>query len=418
MGKRPRVVIVGAGFGGLSAARALRKADVRITVIDRANHHLFQPLLYQVATAGLSPANIAVAIRKILDKQENARVLLAEATGIDAARNVLTTSEGEIEFDYLILAPGAGGSYFGHPEWEAIAPSLKTIDDATRIRRSVLISFEKAEVCKTEAEQKPWLTFVIVGAGPTGVEMAGSIAELAHHTLPRDFDNLDLRKTRIVLIEAGQRVLSSFPEESSAAAERSLASLGVEVQLNTTVTQVSEEGVTTSRGAIEARTIIWAAGVEAVPVARWLGAEFDRLGRTVVGADLSVPKHPNISVIGDCSHSLGENGQPLPGVAQVAIQQGKYVAEAIRLRENGLVPKPFRYHDKGSMATIGRSSAVAVIGRLRLAGFVAWIAWLLIHLMSLVGHRNRVLVFLQWFWAYVFWDRGARLITPIAEKRQ
>lgn len=422
---RHRVVIVGAGFGGLHAARALRKAAVDVTVVDRRNFHLFQPLLYQVATGGLSPANIAAPIRSILGRQRNARVLLAEVVGVDPARRQVLLADGQLEYDTLVLATGASHHYFGREEWEALAPGLKTVEDATEIRRRVLLAFERAERTATPEEVAALLTFVVVGAGPTGVELAGALAEIARVTMRHDFRAIDPSRARIVLVEGLDRVLPAYPESLSAAAARSLAALGVEVRTGTRVTGLGPGHVELLRANVserlETRTVLWAAGVQASPLGRALaaatGAPLDRAGRVLVEADCSVPGHPDIFVIGDLAAFTHQNGEPLPGVAQVAIQQGAYVARLIRARLQGKTLPPFRYRDFGSMATIGRHAAVADIFGLRFSGYLAWLAWLFVHLMALVEFQNRLLVFLQWAWSYFSYNRSARLITASGNDR-
>jgi NADH:ubiquinone reductase (H+-translocating) len=408
---KPRVVIVGAGFGGLRAARALKNSHVEVTVIDRQNHHLFQPLLYWVATAGLSPADICSAIRSILGKQKNVEVFMEEVTGVDLQAQQVFMGDRWIRYDYLVLATGAHDNYFGHPEWEHNAPGLKTIVDATSIRRKILLAFESAEIETNPEKVKALLTFVLVGAGPTGVEMAGAIAELAHKALASDFRHIDTRMTRIVLIEAGPRILPAFPETLSEKTQKKLVSMGVEVLTSTPVTGVDERGVVVGGERIDAATIIWGAGVTASPAGKWLGTEVDRAGRVKVSGELSVPGHPNVFVIGDTA-SYMQNGKPLPGVAQVAMQGGTYVAWVISHRVKGKeLHKPFKYHDKGNLATVGRSFAIIDIGNIRLTGFIAWILWLAVHIYFLVGFRNRLVAIFQWAWTYFTYSRGARLIT-------
>lgn len=413
----PHVVIVGAGFGGLNTALILRKAKVRITLVDKNNHHLFQPLLYQVATAGLSPADIAVPIRSVLRRQRNVEVFMGEVVGIDRqSHRVWLAGGSSLTYDYLVLAPGAHYNYFGHPEWERVAPALKTIADATAIRRKILLAFERAEMAQSEAERQANLTFVIVGAGPTGVEMAGSIAELAHRALAADFRRINPRSARILLVEAGPRILSGFPEHLANRAREELQHKGVEVLVNTKVEAVDERGVVILDQRIEARTVLWAAGVLAAPVGQWLGVETDRIGRVKVNADLSVPGHPECFVIGDSAFVAGPDGKPLPGVAPVAMQQGRYVARVIQARTQGKpAPGPFQYRNKGNLATVGRSFAVADFGRLRLAGFIAWLVWTLVHIFYLIDFHNRVLVMIEWAWAYFTYHRGARLIVSSRE---
>jgi NADH:ubiquinone reductase (H+-translocating) len=412
-GARPRVVIVGAGFAGLAAAKALAKAPVEVTVIDRRNYHLFQPLLYQVATAGLSPADIATPIRSILRDQANTQVLLGRVDGIDKAVRVVEVEGRRVAYDTLIIATGARHGYFGHDDWEDVAPGLKKIDDATKLRHRILQAFEEAETTDNAEERRRLLNFVIVGGGPTGVELAGAIAELAKVALARDFRQVDPRSSRIILVESGKRVLSSFPEPLSAFAKKALEKLGVEVRLGHPATVCDAGGVVVDGQRIEARTIIWAAGVAASPAAKWLDAEMDRAGRVIVGCDLTLPGYPEIFVLGDTAAAPGINGKVLPGVASVAKQQGAYVGRLIAARAKGKrEPPPFRYRNYGNLATIGRKVAVADFGRIiRLSGRLAWLLWGAIHVLLLVGFRNRVAVMLDWLWAYVTFERGARLIT-------
>ncbi len=414
---RPRIVIVGAGFGGLSAAHGLAGAAADVTVIDRRNYHLFQPLLYQVATAGLSPAQIASPIRSILRDAANERVILGKVSGVDWQRRTVRLDEGqpddrEIEYDILVLATGSRHSYFGHDDWESVAPGLKKIDDATDIRRRILSAFEQAEQTADPDARRRLLTFVVIGGGPTGVEMAGAIAELAHVALRHDFRTINPRDARIVLVEAGPRVLPSLPATLSDAARRSLERLHVDVRLGAPVSHCDAAGVTIGDEQLEAATIVWAAGVAASLAAQWLGLETDRVGRVMVGPDLTVPGHPEIFVIGDTAHAAGRDGAPLPGLAPVAKQQGAYVARVLRARLAGRpAPKPFRYRNWGTMATIGRGAAVADFGWLRLHGTLAWLLWGLIHISFLIGFRNRFIVFFDWLWSYVTFQSGARLIT-------
>jgi NADH dehydrogenase FAD-containing subunit len=413
-GRRPRVVIVGAGFGGLSAAKALRHAPVDVTVVDRRNYHLFQPLLYQVATAGLSPADIASPIRGILRGQANAEVLMGRVDGVDRARRevVLEGSGRRLAYDFLVIAAGARHAYFGRDDWEAVAPGLKKIDDATAIRHRILIAFEKAETEADAAERARLLTFVIVGGGPTGVEMAGAIAELAKKTLVRDFRTIDPAAARVVLVEAGARVLPQFPESLSAKARRALERLGVEVLTGAPVEQCDDAGVVRAGARIDSRTIVWAAGVQAAPAARWLQADKDRAGRVKVAADLSVPGSPDIFVIGDAAAVTQADGTPVPGIAPAAKQMGAYVARLIAGRlASRPVAEPFRYRHLGNFATIGRHAAVADFGRLRLSGYPAWLLWGAAHVYFLIGFRNRIAVMLDWLWAYLTDQRGVRLIT-------
>jgi NADH:ubiquinone reductase (H+-translocating) len=413
-GALPRVVIIGGGFGGLAAAKAFAQTALEIIVLDERNYHLFQPLLYQVATAGLSPADIAWPIRSILGRQPNVRVMLDRVTGVDVARRVVTLQDRDIPYDYLIVATGARHAYFGHDEWADVAPGLKKIDDATRLRRKILIAFERAEIEEDASERQRLMTFVIVGGGPTGVEMAGAIAELARVALASDFHAIDPAMSRIILLEAGPRLLPAFPERLSEVAKRSLQRLGVEVRLNSPVTDCRRDGVMISDERIACRTIIWAAGVAASPAAGWLQAEHDRLGRVIVEPDLSIPGHPEIFVIGDTAHARDEAGNPLPGVAPVAKQQGAYAANVIRAHLAGKPPPPpFHYRNYGNLATIGRTAAVADFGFLRLTGFIAWIVWCMVHIYFLIGFRNRVAVAFDWLWAYITFERGARLITEV-----
>lgn len=409
----PRVVIVGAGFGGLNAARALGNAPVQVTVIDRKNHHTFQPLLYQVATAGLSPGEIAAPIRSILRSYHNIEVLLAEVTGFDLDRRVVQTPDAELAFDYLIVAAGATHAYFGHDDWEPFAPGLKTIEDALEIRRRVLLAFELAERQAATGESSVPLNFVVVGAGPTGVELAGTLAEICRHALAHEFRSIDPRTTHILLIEAGPRVLATYPEDLSRSAEEQLRHLGVEVRTSTMVTQVEPNAVHLGDARLPATVILWAAGVAASPLGKNLGAPIDRAGRVLVQRDLSVPQHPEVFVIGDLATLKDEHGKMVPGVAPAAMQQGSFVAKLIRheIRGTHAARPPFHYWDKGSLATIGRAAAVADFGKIHISGFVAWLSWLFVHILFLIGFRNRLLVFIQWAWSYVTYERGARLIT-------
>jgi NADH dehydrogenase len=408
----PRVVIVGAGFGGLEAAKALARAPVEVLVIDRHNHHTFQPLLYQVATAALSPADVAWPIRHILRSQRNATVLMEEVVAVDAERKCVRTNVGEIAYDYLIISTGAMHSYFGHDDWAPYAPGLKRIEDGTRIRRSILIAFERAEAAADRAAQNKLLTFVIIGGGATGVEMAGAIAEIARQTLATDFRRIDPRNAHIVLIEAGPRLLPSFPPELSDYVRNTLMNAGVDVKTDTMVTKCDSAGVDTNGGRIDASTIIWAAGVTASPAARWLGAEADRAGRVKVGPDLSLPGHPEIFVVGDTASVTDAKGRPVPGIAPAAKQMGKYVGKLIAARVAGRKDgKPFRYMHLGDLATIGRRSAVVKFGRLQLKGFFGWVFWSVAHIYFLIGLRNRFIVAFIWLWDYLTFQRGARLIT-------
>jgi NADH dehydrogenase len=408
--RRPRVAILGGGFGGLEAAKALRRAPVDITLIDRRNHHLFQPLLYQVATAALNPSNIAAPIRRVVRHQKNIEVVLGEAVAIDAPGRRVLLADGEVPYDYLIVAAGATHAYFGHDNWAQFAPGLKTIEDATDIRRRVLLAYEAAERETDPEVRRAWLTFVIVGGGPTGVEMAGALAEIARHVLSRDFHHIDTTSARVLLVEGTDRVLPTFPTALSEKARRSLESLGVEVRTSTMVTEVDARGVALGDHRVEARTVMWAAGVAASPIGRTLGVPLDRAGRVLVEPDLSIPGHPEVFVVGDLA-SLTQDGKPVPGVAPAAMQCGRYAARRIIDAIHGRETKPFRYVDKGSLATIGRAKAVADLGPIRLSGFVAWAAWLLIHIFFLIGFRNRFFVLGEWAWIYFTYERGARLIT-------
>lgn len=405
--ERPSVLILGAGFGGLYAAKQLRHAAVRVTVVDRRNFHLFQPLLYQVATAALNPADIASPVRSILHDQKNATVILGDVTAIDAQRKVVKLTDGEVAYDYLIVATGATHSYFGHPEWERFAPGLKTIEDALEIRRRVLFAFESAERETDPETQRAWLTFVIVGGGPTGVELAGALSEIARQTMVRDFRRINPSSARVILVEGRDRVLPTYPPSLSGKAEKQLQRLGVEVMTGGIVNNIDEQSVSVGEHAIPARTVLWAAGVQASPIARTLHAPVDRAGRVEVNDDLSVPGHPEVLVIGD----LAALKKPVPGVAPAAIQEGIHAARNIERMIRGERARPFRYRDKGSLATIGRAAAVADIRGLELSGFIAWFAWLAVHIFFLIGFRNRILVILQWAWAYLTFQRGARLIT-------
>ena len=410
--QRPRVVIVGAGFGGLQAAKALARAPADVIVVDRQNHHCFQPLLYQVATAALSPADIAWPIRHILRTQRNATVLMEEASAVAVDENLVRTNFGNIAYDYLVLATGAMHSYFGHDEWAQYAPGLKRIEDATRIRRSILIAFEQAELIADAAERRRLLTFVIVGGGATGVEMAGAIAEIARQTLAADFRHIDPRNARILLIEAGPRLLPTFPPEQSDYVRAALMRGGVDVKTDTRVNACDARGVATDGGRIDAGTVIWAAGVIASPAARWLGAEADRAGRVKVAPDLSLPGHPEIFVIGDAATVADSAGKPVPGIAPAAKQMGHYVGTLIAARIAGRIETgPFRYTHLGELATIGRRAAVVKLGRLQLQGFIGWVFWAAVHIYFLIGVRNRFIVAFSWLWTYLTFQRGARLIT-------
>lgn len=407
----PHIVIIGGGFGGLQTALGLGKAPARVTLIDRNNHHVFQPLLYQVATAGLSPADIAAPIRHVLRRQRNTEVLMAEVTKIDLTERRVWMGSKSVGYDYLILATGARHSYFGHDEWERDAPGLKTLTDATAIRRKILLAFEMAEMEADPVRRETLMTFVLVGGGPTGVEMAGALAELAKRALACDFRHIDPTSARILLLEAGPRILSTFPEHLAQKAQRALERMGVEVRTGAPVEHIDAEGVVVAGQRLSCGTILWTAGVAATGAAEWLGIEADRAGRVKVCPDLSAPGHPNVFVIGDAAH-VEQDGKLLPGVAPVAMQQGRYVASLLRNRLAGRpVPEPFRYKDKGNLATVGRSFAIVHIGRIQFAGFFAWVFWMAVHIYYLIGFANRLLVMIQWAWAYFTFQRGARLIT-------
>jgi len=431
----PRVVIVGAGFGGLNAAQALARAQARITVVDRKNFHTFQPLLYQVATAGLSPGEIAAPIRSILSSDQHVEVLMSEVSGFDLERRQVETPESEIPYDYLIIAAGASHAYFGHEEWEPFAPGLKTIEDALEIRRRVLLAFELAEREVAAGKPATPINFVIVGAGPTGVELAGTLAEISRHALAHEYRAIDPAMAHILLLEGGPRVLPSYAEDLSRSAQQQLQHLGVEVRTSTMVTKIEPGAIYVGNTRLAATVILWAAGVAASPLGRKLDAPLDRAGRVMVRPDLSLPGHPEVFVIGDLAALKDENGKMLPGVAPVAMQQGRYVAKLIRQeieatgnkdagapsfsrtwRDGGHSDSraPFHYWDKGSLATIGRAAAVAQFGKIHISGFIAWLAWLFVHILFLIGFRNRLLVFIQWAWSYVTYERGARLITGSA----
>jgi NADH dehydrogenase len=410
MDRHPHVVILGGGFGGLAAAKRLRNAPVQVTLIDKSNHHLFQPLLYQVATCGLSATDIAEPIRKILRKQQNATVLMADVAAVEAGEKRLRLASGEtLEYDYLLLAAGATHSYFGKEEWARYAPGLKQIEDALEIRRRVLLAYEQAEQTDDPEARRAWLTFVVIGAGPTGAELAGALAELSRHTLVRDFRNFDPKDAHVLLLEGSHRVLPPYPKESSRQAAEQLRKLGVEVRTDTLATRIDEDGVVVGEERIRARTVLWAAGVAASPLGATLGAPLDRAGRVKVAPDLSVPGHPEIFAVGDMV-SLEQGGKPVPGVAPAAIQMGLHAARNIQRALGGEPTEPFRYRDKGSMATLGRKAAVAVLGKFRLSGFPAWMAWLLVHIVFLIGFRNRFVVLFEWALNYFAYKRSARLI--------
>ena len=407
-----KVLIVGGGFVGLNAARGLGNVDgIDVTLVDRTNHHLFQPLLYQVAMAGLSPADIAAPIRSLVSQYRNIQVLLDEVRSIVPDRNCVKTTDGELPYDYLILACGATHSYFGHDDWEPFAPGLKNLEQATEIRRRVLSAYEAAERSTDQAERKKLLTFVVVGGGPTGVELAGAIGEMSRFTLAKDFRNIDAKQARVILLEAGPRILGMFSEKSSQRAARDLEHLGVQIWTGSGATRIDETGVEIGGERIQASTVLWAAGVKASPLGRESGFDVDRQGRTWVEPDLSVKGHPNIFVAGDQSCFTHQTGKPLPGTAPVAMQQGHYLAKLIRGEISGRPREPFHFLDKGQMATIGRSRAVVEIGRFRFAGFFAWTTWLMVHIYYLTGFKNRLLVVLQWAWSYLSFRRGARLIV-------
>jgi NADH dehydrogenase FAD-containing subunit len=409
---KKNVVIIGAGFGGLAAATTLADAPCNVTLIDRRNYHLFQPLLYQVATAALSPANIATPIRSILKRQKNATVLMGKVDGIDHASRRVHFEGRSVPYDYLIIATGARHAYFGKDHWEGVAPGLKKIDDATDIRRRILMAFEKAETSSDEAERRALLTFVVVGGGPTGVEMAGAIAELARWALAEDFRNIDPTLAQVLLIEGGPRLLAAFPEDLSHIAQRSLESMGVDVRTGSPVAECDEDGVVWKGERIPSRTVIWAAGVAASPAARWLGVEKDRAGRVIVGPNLTVPGHDDIFVVGDTAAMTNSDGKPVPGIAPAAKQSGQYAARVIAARLLGRKePSSFHYRHLGSLATIGRKYAVADFGWIKMSGFPAWLLWGLAHIYFLIDFRSRIVVALDWFWAYLTFQRGARLIT-------
>jgi NADH:quinone reductase (non-electrogenic) len=414
-----KVVILGGGFGGLSAALKLKRAPVQITLVDRHNYHLFQPLLYQVATGSLSPANVAGPLRQVLRKQKNTKVLLGEAIHIDAAKRRVILSDGYLDYDTLIVATGATHQYFGHDEWEEFAPGLKNIDDATAMRRRILLAFEAAEREENPEKLRAWMTFVIVGAGPTGAELAGALGEIAHDTLKHDFRDIDPSRTRIILVEGTDRPLPTYPPKLSEAARKMLTRLGVTVRTGAMVTDIRADGVTLREGErteeIPTRTVLWAAGVLASPLGRVLaeeaGATLDRAGRVVVEPDMTIAAHPEIFVIGDLSNFSHQTGKPLPGVAQPAMQQGVYAAKLIAARLRGKKLPPFHYFDKGNLATIGRGAAVADLNWLQISGLPAWLIWVFVHLLYIIQFQNRLLVMLQWAWLYISFDRSARLIT-------
>jgi len=411
-GTRPHVVILGGGFGGLATARGLADTDARITLIDRRNHHLFQPLLYQVATAGLSAPSIAAPLRQILRKQANVTVLLDEALDIDVTHRHIKLANGTLDYDALIVATGATHAYFGHDDWARHAPGLKTLDDAFTIRRRVLLAFERAEREDDPAKRQAWLNFVVVGGGATGVELAGTLAEISRHTLPREFRRVDPSHANVLLVEAGPRLLPAFAPELSDKALRQLEKLGVQVRLGTAVTAIDSHGAMLGDTAYDAHTVLWAAGVAASPLGRCLDAPLDRAGRVQVEPDLSLPGHPEVFVIGDLASVTQPDGKPVPGIAPAAKQMGRYVAATLKARWRGAPPPPpFRYRDDGTLATIGRMAAVAQFGRLKLSGLLAWWVWLVAHIAFLIGFRNRLVVMLDWAWAYWTYERHARIVT-------
>lgn len=409
--QRPQVIIIGGGFGGLEAAKLLGNDPVRVTVIDRTNYHLFQPLLYQVATAALSPADIAAPIRGVITKYPNMDVMLAEVTAVDVVAKKVITGEREVPYDYLILATGSRHSYFGNDQWEKLAPGLKSLEDAIEIRRRLLMAFEYADKITDEAARKAAMTFAIIGGGPTGVEMAGAIAEIARYTLAKNFRHINPSDARVILIEGDERVLSSFPEDLSASALKQLRALGVEVRTGVHAKNLTETGLEVNTEIIPCRVKIWAAGNTASSLGKTLGVPVDRVGRVIVNNDLSIPGHPEVQVIGDLAHFEDEKGKLLPGVSPVAMQQGRHAARNILAMAEGRKPQRFWYWDKGSMATIGRNKAVADLNFVHLSGFPAWLTWLFVHVVFLVSFRNRVAVMMQWAWAYFTFNKGARLIT-------
>ena len=411
MNSKPHVIIVGAGFGGLEAAKKLACTDVRVTVIDRTNYHLFQPLLYQVATAALSPADIAAPVRAILSKCRNVEVILAEVESVDVETKKVKTVDLEIDYDYLIIATGARHSYFGHNEWEKLAPGLKSLEDAIELRRRILLAFEYAEKTPDEAARRAAMNFVIIGGGPTGVEMAGAIAEISRYTMARDFRHINPSEARVILIEGEPRLLAAYPPDLSESARKQLADLGVEVRTSTRATNLTDAGVQIGDEFIPCRVKIWAAGNNASFVGKTLGVPSDRAGRVIVNDDLTIPGRPEVQVIGDLANFPHQTGQPLPGISPVAMQQGRHAARNVLAMIQGRKPQRFRYWDKGTMATIGRNKAVADLKFVHLSGLPAWLAWLFVHIVFLVGFRNRLLVLVQWAWAYLTFDKGARLIT-------
>lgn len=418
MNSKPHVIIVGSGFGGLEAAKKLACKDVQVTVIDRTNYHLFQPLLYQVATAALSPADIAAPVRAVLSKCRNVEVILAEVQSVDVDAKKVKTADLDIDYDYLILATGARHSYFGHDEWEKLAPGLKSLEDAVELRRRILLAFEYAEKITDEAARRAALNFVIIGGGPTGVEMAGAIAEISRHTLAKDFRHINPSEARVILIEGEPRLLAAYPEDLSASARKQLEDLGVEVRTSTRATKLTEAGVQIGDEFIPCRVKIWAAGNIASFVGKTLGVPVDRAGRVIVNDDLTIPGHPEVQVIGDLANFPHQTSQPLPGISPVAMQEGRHAARNVLAMIRGRKPRRFRYWDKGTMATIGRNKAVADLRFMHLSGLPAWLAWLFVHIVFLVGFRNRLVVLFQWAWAYLTFDKGARLITRNFQSEQ
>jgi len=418
MNSKPHVIIVGAGFGGLEAAKKLACTDVRVTVIDRTNYHLFQPLLYQVATAALSHADIAAPVRAILSKCRNVEVILAEVQSVDVETKKVKTVDLEIDYDYLIIATGARHSYFGHNEWEKLAPGLKSLEDAIELRRRILLAFEYAEKTPDEAARRAAMNFVIIGGGPTGVEMAGAIAEISRYTMARDFRHINPSEARVILIEGEPRLLAAYPPDLSESARKQLADLGVEVRTSTRATNLTDAGVQIGNEFIPCRVKIWAAGNNASFVGKTLGVPSDSAGRVIVNDDLTIPGHPEVQVIGDLANFPHQTGQPLPGISPVAMQQGRHAARNVTAMIQGRKPQRFRYWDKGTMATIGRNKAVADLKLVHLSGLPAWLAWLFVHIVFLVGFRNRLLVLVQWAWAYLTFDKGARLITRNFQSEQ
>src|SRR6266576_3785012 len=416
--EKPNVVIVGAGFGGLEAAKKLACENARVTVIDRTNYHLFQPLLYQVATAALSPADIAAPVRAVLSKSKNVEVILAEVQSVDVDSKKIKTTDAEIGYDFLILATGARHSYFGHNEWEKLAPGLKSLEDAIELRRRLLMAFEYAEKVTDEAARKAAMTFVIIGGGPTGVEMAGAIAEIARYTLAKDFRHIDPSKARVILIEGDPRLLAAFPEDLSASALKQLVALGVEVRTSVRATNLTEGGVQAGNEFIPCRVKIWEAGNNASFVGKALGASIDRVGCVIVNDDLTISVHHQVQVIGDLANFSHQTREPLPGVSPVAMQQGRHAARNVLAMIEGRKPRRFHYWDKGNIATIGRKKAVADLKFIHLRGLPAWMAWLFVHIVFLIGFRNRFLVLFQWAWAYFTFDKGARLITRNFQSEQ